>query len=124
MILVARSTQDRAWPPGVRTGWTSLFEAPARPCSIGRTTARNSTQLRISGPRARAGQEPWLEGQTGSTSSCAAPKPAPAEGLEWRVDGLLPAGRPADVKPGRSVLGAESAECLRPGSDNALYQKP
>jgi hypothetical protein len=30
-------------------------------------------------------------------------------------------GRTADVKPGRSVLGAESAGCVRPGRDNALY---
>jgi hypothetical protein len=31
-MILAGSTQDRAWPPGVRTGWMSLFEAPARPC--------------------------------------------------------------------------------------------
>jgi hypothetical protein len=55
------------------------------------------------------------------TFSCAAQRPALAGGLEWRVDGLLPGGRTADVKPGRSVLGAESAGCVRPGSDNALY---
>jgi hypothetical protein len=65
--------------------------------------------------------EPWLERQTDSTSSCAAQRPALAGGLEWRVDGPLPAGRTADLKSGRSVLGSESAGCLRPGSDNALY---
>jgi hypothetical protein len=37
------------------------------------------------------------------------------------VEGVVPAGRTADVKAGRSVLGAESAGCVRPGSDNALY---
>jgi hypothetical protein len=67
-----------------------------------------------------AGQEQWLERQTDSTSSCAVQRPALPEGLEWRVEGLVPAGRTADVKVGRSVLGAESAGCVRPGSDNAL----
>ena len=68
-----------------------------------------------------AGHEPWLERQTDSTSSYARRRPALPEGLEWRVEGLVPAGRTADVKPGRSVLGAESAGCVRPDSDNALY---
>jgi hypothetical protein len=54
-----------------------------------------------------AGQEPWLERQTDSTSSYAGRRPALPEGLEWRAEGLVPAGRTADVKPGRSVLGAE-----------------
>jgi hypothetical protein len=56
-------------------------------------------------PAIMAGQEPWLERQTNSTSSYARRRPAPPEGLEWRVDGLVPAGRTADVKTGRSVLG-------------------
>jgi hypothetical protein len=46
-----------------------------------------------------AGQEPWLERQTDSTSSYARRRPALPEGLEWRVEGLVPAGRTADVKP-------------------------
>ena len=72
---------------------------------------------------AMAGQEPWLERQTDSTSSYARRRPALPEGLEWRVEGLVPAGRTADVKPGQGVLGAESAGCVRPGSDNALYRR-
>jgi hypothetical protein len=52
--------------------------------------------------------EPCLERQTDSTS-------------RERVDGPLPRGRTCDVKAGRSVLGTESAGCVRPGSDHALY---
>ena len=70
-----------------------------------------------------AGQQRWLERQTDLTSSYARRRPALPEGLEWRVEGLVAAGRTADVKPGRSVPGAESAGCLRPGSDNALYMR-
>jgi hypothetical protein len=56
-----------------------------------------------------------------STSSYARRRPALPEGLEWRVDGLVPAGLTADVNVGRSVLGAESAGCIRPGSDHTPY---
>ena len=43
-------------------------------------------------PAIMAGQEPWLERQTDSTSSYARRRPALPEGLEWRVDGLVPLG--------------------------------
>ena len=39
-----------------------------------------------------AGQEPWLERRTDSTSSYAGRRPALPEGLEWRAEGLYPLG--------------------------------
>jgi hypothetical protein len=38
-------------------------------------------------------------GQTGSTSSCGADDQLWQKAWEWRVDGLLSAGRTPDVKP-------------------------
>ena len=88
--------------------------SPAR----GRVAVPVTRVCTVPGPALRARSR--LERQTDSTSSYARRRPALPDGLEWRVEGLVPAGRTADVKPGRSVLGAESAGCVRPGSDNAL----
>jgi hypothetical protein len=44
-----------------------------------------------------AGQQRWLERQTDLTSSYARRRPALPEGLEWRVEGLVAAGRTVDV---------------------------
>ena len=75
-------------------------------------------------PQAWQGQEPRLERQTGSTSSYARRGSALPEALEWRADGVLPlGGLLTSSRYTRSVLGAESAGCVRPGSNSALFRR-